>query len=295
MESIRGHATYHSVFDLSGRVLWVRAADHTESWFDTITFNSLRLSQVARQGGKTQEGEYELTYAGYSIGKWVDENGDGRYDALEIETRLLKNPRTYEHVEPSLVGNRRRVLVSDLSGSSNVLYKAKEWGVDLDKKDPKTKEILGRLKELESRGFEFEGAEASFELLMQDAAEKQQLVDVRRGRRARTVVDATTERTDGWSASGARSMTGSPEPRRPRAANTCSSPARTLSIGTRWRVSRYAGPGSARSSNVIRRTTAGRCRRSASSMASNRRRSRSSLTTCLAPWSRRSSSPTAPS
>jgi 2-isopropylmalate synthase len=87
---------------------------------------------------------------------------------------VMKNPRTYEHVDPSLVGNRRRVLVSDLSGSSNVLYKAKEWGVDLDKKGPKTKEILARLKELESQGFEFEGAEASFELLMQDAAEKQQ-------------------------------------------------------------------------------------------------------------------------
>ncbi len=87
---------------------------------------------------------------------------------------VVKNPRTYEHVDPALVGNRRRVLVSDLSGRSNVLYKAKEWGVDLDSKDPKTKEILDRLKELESRGFEFEGAEASFELLMQDAAEKQQ-------------------------------------------------------------------------------------------------------------------------
>ena len=87
---------------------------------------------------------------------------------------VVKNARTYEHVEPSLVGNRRRVLVSDLSGRSNVLYKAKEWGVDLDSKDPETKEILDRLKELESQGFEFEGAEASFELLMQDAAEKQQ-------------------------------------------------------------------------------------------------------------------------
>jgi hypothetical protein len=42
------------------------------------------------------EGEYELTYAGYSIGKWIDEDGDGRYDMLEVETRLLKNPRTYD-------------------------------------------------------------------------------------------------------------------------------------------------------------------------------------------------------
>jgi 2-isopropylmalate synthase len=82
---------------------------------------------------------------------------------------VLKNARTYEHVDPSSVGNRRRVLVSDLSGRSNVLYKAKEWGVDLDSKDPETKQILVRLKELESQGFEFEGAEASFELLMHEA------------------------------------------------------------------------------------------------------------------------------
>ena len=73
---------------------------------------------------------------------------------------------------PRLVGNHRRVLVSDLSGRSNVLYKAKEWGVDLDSKDPQTSAILVRLKELESQGFEFEGAEASFELLMQDATDK---------------------------------------------------------------------------------------------------------------------------
>jgi 2-isopropylmalate synthase len=82
---------------------------------------------------------------------------------------VLKNSRTYEHIDPAAVGNRRRILVSDLSGRSNVLYKAKEWGVDLNSKDPETQQILVRLKQLESQGFEFEGAEASFELLMQDA------------------------------------------------------------------------------------------------------------------------------
>jgi 2-isopropylmalate synthase len=82
---------------------------------------------------------------------------------------VMKNALTYEHIEPSRVGNRRRVLVSDLSGRSNVVYKAKEWGVDLDSKDAETKQILTQLKELESQGFEFEGAEASFELLVHDA------------------------------------------------------------------------------------------------------------------------------
>jgi 2-isopropylmalate synthase len=88
---------------------------------------------------------------------------------------VVKNARTYEHVEPECVGNHRRVLVSDLSGRSNVLYKAKEWGVNLDSKDPATQKILVQLKELESQGFEFEGAEASFELLMHEAAKGQSI------------------------------------------------------------------------------------------------------------------------
>jgi 2-isopropylmalate synthase len=88
---------------------------------------------------------------------------------------VMKNARTYEHIEPALVGNRQRVLVSDLSGRSNVVYKAKQWGMTLESKDPETRQILAQLKELESQGFEFEGAEASFELLMQEAAHKNRI------------------------------------------------------------------------------------------------------------------------
>jgi len=75
----------------------------------------------------------------------------------------------YEHIEPGLVGNRQRVLLSDLSGRSNIVYKAREFGVDLDSHDPAVRRLLHELKELESRGYQFEGAEASFELLMQRA------------------------------------------------------------------------------------------------------------------------------
>lgn len=81
---------------------------------------------------------------------------------------VLKHASTYEHIDPGLVGNRQRVLVSDLSGRSNVIYKAKEWGVDLDSKAPEVQELVRQIKELEHGGFEFEGAEASFELLMQE-------------------------------------------------------------------------------------------------------------------------------
>ncbi len=85
---------------------------------------------------------------------------------------VAKNPETYEHVDPSLLGNRRRILLSDLAGSSSILLKAKEFGLNLKKQDPMVKRLLQDLKELENQGFEFEGAEASFEILMKKAMGK---------------------------------------------------------------------------------------------------------------------------
>jgi 2-isopropylmalate synthase len=82
---------------------------------------------------------------------------------------VRKNPLTYEHIAPEKVGNHQRILVSDLSGKSNVLHKAKEYGIDIDDKDPKVAKILKSLKESENLGFQYEGAEASFELMMRDA------------------------------------------------------------------------------------------------------------------------------
>jgi 2-isopropylmalate synthase len=76
--------------------------------------------------------------------------------------------RSYEHVDPSVVGNERRVLCSDLSGRANVLYKAGELGLgDLD---PETAgRVLARIKELENGGFSFESAEASVAMMMRRA------------------------------------------------------------------------------------------------------------------------------
>ena len=82
---------------------------------------------------------------------------------------VMKNPKTYEHIEPEAVGNRRRILLSDLAGTSNILQKAKEFGLDLDRQDPLVKELVKDLKQLENQGYEFEGAEASFEILMKKA------------------------------------------------------------------------------------------------------------------------------
>ncbi len=79
---------------------------------------------------------------------------------------VLKHPRTYEHIDPSLVGNERRVLVSDLSGKSNIIYKAKEFGIELEPDNPLLTKIVEEIKKLEAEGFEFEAAEASLELLI---------------------------------------------------------------------------------------------------------------------------------
>ncbi len=82
---------------------------------------------------------------------------------------IQRHPETYEHMRPELVGNSTRVLVSDLSGRSNILAKAEEFKINLDSKDPVTLDILDNIKEMENRGYQFEGAEASFELLMKKA------------------------------------------------------------------------------------------------------------------------------
>lgn len=82
---------------------------------------------------------------------------------------IQKNRQTYEHIEPEIVGNQRRILVSDLSGKGNILYKAKEYGIDVNGNDPKVRKILDTLKNSEKLGYQYEGAEGSFELLMRDA------------------------------------------------------------------------------------------------------------------------------
>ncbi|MHB1686910.1 MAG: citramalate synthase [Ignavibacteriaceae bacterium] len=79
---------------------------------------------------------------------------------------VLKDSKMYEHIEPKTVGNNQRVLVSDLSGQSNIYYKAKELGIDLSDKKELSKKLVSYIKDLEYNGFQFDGAEASFELLL---------------------------------------------------------------------------------------------------------------------------------
>ena len=81
---------------------------------------------------------------------------------------VQKNPKTYEHVPPDVVGNVQRVLVSELSGRANVVSKAKELGFNLGKQTDETKKILQTLKDKENEGYQYEGAEGSFELLIRE-------------------------------------------------------------------------------------------------------------------------------
>lgn len=84
---------------------------------------------------------------------------------------ISRDERTYEHINPSLVGSKRRVLISELSGKSNILYKLK--GKDTRLEDISlSKEVLNRIKKLENQGYEFEGAEGSFGLLVKKASGK---------------------------------------------------------------------------------------------------------------------------
>jgi 2-isopropylmalate synthase len=79
---------------------------------------------------------------------------------------VTKNSRLYEHTQPELVGNVRQVVLSDMAGQSNILFKAREYGIAMDKGSPEVLEILREIKEKEAKGYEYSAAEASFEILM---------------------------------------------------------------------------------------------------------------------------------
>ena len=79
---------------------------------------------------------------------------------------IQRNVKTYEHIDPATVGNDRRVVLSELSGRANILYKTREFGLDTDLNRQQVETLLDELKRLEGIGYTFDGADASFELLM---------------------------------------------------------------------------------------------------------------------------------
>jgi 2-isopropylmalate synthase len=85
---------------------------------------------------------------------------------------IMKEPRAYEHMNPELVGNQRRVLMSDLAGKSNVEYKAREMGVDLGANGSDSKTIVAAIKQMEDEGYQFDVADGSFKIMLQKFTEQ---------------------------------------------------------------------------------------------------------------------------
>ena len=80
---------------------------------------------------------------------------------------IMKTPKAYEHIDPSQVGNERRVLVSDLAGKSNVEYKAKELGIELGNNGYDSRKIVSEIKQLEQEGYQFDVADGSLKILLE--------------------------------------------------------------------------------------------------------------------------------
>ncbi len=85
---------------------------------------------------------------------------------------VMKEPRAYEHMDPSIIGNKRRVLVSDMSGKSNVEYKAREFGVELGDQGKDTQEIVAEIKSMEDQGYQFDVADGSMKILLEKFTEQ---------------------------------------------------------------------------------------------------------------------------
>ena len=96
---------------------------------------------------------------------YVGSSAFGHKGGLHV-SGLTKWAESYQHIDPGLVGNQQRVLVSELSGKGNIIYRAKELGLDLPPQGKEAQKVLEQVKLLESRGFQYDNAEASFELLV---------------------------------------------------------------------------------------------------------------------------------
>jgi len=105
---------------------------------------------------------------------WVGNTAFAHKGGMHVNA-VQKVARSFEHIDPALVGNKRRVLVSDLAGKSNIVMKAQELGFRVTNDTPELKSLLARIKELEHEGFEFEAAEASLALLIRRALQHQEM------------------------------------------------------------------------------------------------------------------------
>ena len=120
-----------------------------------------RLEQLTRLSHMLDE---RLNRAPAKHAAYVGDSAFAHKGGLHVSA-VEKDPRTYEHIEPTLVGNRRHVVVSDQAGRSNVMARFREIGIDVEPGDPKVAALVQRVKDREFEGYAYDGAEASFELL----------------------------------------------------------------------------------------------------------------------------------
>jgi 2-isopropylmalate synthase len=145
-----GNANLCSV--IPNLVLKLGVACHVAERLEELTALSAYIDDVANV-----ERNLRLPFVGYAA---FAHKGGIHVQAVSID------PRTYEHIDPHLVGNDRRILVSELSGRNNAAERARALGIDLAADDAVARKVAAKLKELEHEGFQFEDAEASFELLV---------------------------------------------------------------------------------------------------------------------------------
>ncbi len=128
-----------------------------------------------KMGGLTKLARYisEAANKGHNeYEPYVGNNAFAHKGGMHIDA-VLKDPTSFEHIPPETVGNERRILMSEVSGRSTILKKIQKFAPELFKESPQVKEIIDRLKALENEGYQFEGAESSFELLVKRSLGKE--------------------------------------------------------------------------------------------------------------------------
>ncbi|HEX2866903.1 MAG TPA: citramalate synthase [Ignavibacteriales bacterium] len=106
-----------------------------------------------------------MNLAPYSRAAYTGKSAFAHKGGIHVSA-VLKDSKMYEHIDPKEVGNKQRVLVSDLAGQSNIRYKARELGVDIEGEPELTKKLIAHIKSMEFEGYQFDGADASFELIL---------------------------------------------------------------------------------------------------------------------------------
>jgi 2-isopropylmalate synthase len=133
--------------------------------YDCVPKNNLKkLSELSRYVNEI------ANLIANNSASYVGKNAFAHKAGIHVSA-IKRNPKTYEHIDPSLVGNARRILVSDLSGKSNVVFKAAEMAINIENSPKKVKKVIEIVKEKENNGYQYEDAEGSFFLLTKKALE----------------------------------------------------------------------------------------------------------------------------